>query len=81
MLARNPAPFLAFVTRYNTPVVDCMVSWFPMHAGGRAPVQLGALRPRSGGERGHVKLCALRRRSRGERAVPCADTVAPDDTL
>ena len=27
MISRNPAPFLAFVTRYNTTIVDCMVSW------------------------------------------------------
>src|SRR5262249_40492191 len=33
MIARNPAPFPAFLTRYNTAVVDCMVSWFPTHTG------------------------------------------------
>src|SRR5262245_18608759 len=81
MISRNPAPFSAFVTRYHTTVGDCMVSWFPTHTGGRAPVKLGALCPRSGRERGHVKLCPLRRRSRGEWATPCANTVAPDDTL
>ena len=31
MISRNPAPFLAFLTRYNTTIVDCMVSWFPTH--------------------------------------------------
>jgi hypothetical protein len=48
------------------PSSPCLFDSFPP-GGGRAPVKLGALCPRSGRERGHVKLCPLRRRSRGER--------------
>ena len=43
MISRSPAPFSAFVARYNTTVVDGMVAWFFTHTGGRGHVKLRAL--------------------------------------
>src|SRR5712691_356699 len=68
MLSRNPAPVLAFVTRYNTTIVDGMVSWFPTHTGGR---HHGPETHTYARTRGPGKGCALRRHSRARQHARC----------
>src|SRR5512146_2001109 len=81
MLARNLAPFSALVTRYNTTVVDGMVSWFPLHTVEAAPLSWGRAAHAVAGNGLRPAPTQSRQRHHGSETNPYARTRGPGKGL